>query len=219
MAITIPCALAAEAAEAEGWGRRLACVEPGPMFDPWVAACLLCLPALAVAERCVGGGGGGGGGQAGCGRPVRPKRFNGQGWEARGSLDDELERREASGAPAGQRPSHLAFHSAACMMRWPSEVCERNPVRSLRFCSERPCAGSRSSARLNAPQDCTAGATAAVGGRLWVRGVDTGVREAWVRGVPDRTPSAASTRHPRRCALEACSGLARRQPGRVGSQP
>ena len=178
---------------------------------------------------CSRGRGGRGGGlgssarlcgkQSRSGRPARPTRLTGPGWEARLSPEHELALRDASGAPVGQRLSHLPFHRAACMMRWPSEVCERKPVRSLRFCSERPCAGSRSSARLNAPQDCTAGATAAVGGRLWVRGVDTGVREAWVRGVPDRTPSAASTRHPRRCALEACSGLARRPPGRVGSQP
>ena len=108
----------------------------------------------------------------------------GRGWprlaEGRGRPEPALAPAGRAGGRIGRRLSHLALHQMRCMMRWPSAVCERNPVRSLRFCSERPCAGSRSSARLNAPHDCTAEATAAVGGMAVGARHGCGC-EAWTR--------------------------------------
>eukprot|EP00964_Phaeocystis_antarctica_P069891 scaffold42518_cov63-Phaeocystis_antarctica.AAC.2 len=100
--------------------------------------------------------------------------------KGRGRPKPALAPARCAGGRIGRRLSHLALHQMRCMMRWPSAVCERNPVRSLRFCSERPCAGSRSSARLNAPHDCTAGATAAVGGMAAGARHGCGC-EAWTR--------------------------------------
>ena len=163
------------------------------------------------------------------GWPARPERPTGRDWEARGSLAPELPLRGAMRGACAERRLRgaswpeaeprlararlaelmpqvgvhdaLAFGGVREEAGEVSPVLQRQAVRRVEL--ER---ALERAPRLHA-------ATAAVGG------MGTGEREAWVRGAPDRTPSAASTRRPRRCALEAGSGPARRQPGRAGSQP